>query len=304
MSGKLAALLPVTALLAGCVKAGEPAALAPEENRAEWAPTCKDWDEWDKPAPPYRIHGQTYYVGTCGITALLIVGTDGLVLIDTGTVPGSQVVEANIERLGFSLAQVKALFVSHEHFDHVGGLARLQRLSGATVYTAPAAEPVLRTGRDDPRDPQAGLHDPMEPVTGAIRALADGEVVDVAGLRIGGIATAGHTLGAMSWRWESCDNAQCRTVVYADSLSPVSADNYRFTDHPDYVAMFRRGIARLAATPCDILLTPHPSASDMRAKATGSTPWVDAGACSAYAARASKRLDDRLATEAKTANGE
>ena len=56
-------------------------------------------------------------------------------------------------------------------------------------------------------------------------------------------------------------------IVYADSLSPVSADEYRFTDHPDYVAMFRGGIARLAGLECDMLLTPHPSASGMISRA-------------------------------------
>ena len=45
----------------------------------------------------------------------------------------------------------------------------------------------------------------------------------------------------MSWQRESCKDGACITIVYADSLSPVSADEYRFTDHPDYVAMFRGG---------------------------------------------------------------
>ena len=71
----------------------------------------------------------------------------------------------------------------------------------------------------------------------------------------------------MSWQWESCKDGACITIVYADSLSPVSADEYRFTDHPDYVAMFRGGIARLAGLECDMLLTPHPSASGMISRA-------------------------------------
>lgn len=69
--------------LSGWAHAGDSAPLTPEENRAEWVRTCTDWDEWDKPAAPYRIHGQSYYVGTCGISAVLIVGEGGLVLIDS-----------------------------------------------------------------------------------------------------------------------------------------------------------------------------------------------------------------------------
>jgi len=85
--------------------------LTPVDNRAEWVQTCTDWDEWDKSAPPYRIHGQSYYVGTCGISAILIVGEDGLVLIDSGTREGSEVIAANIAQLGHSINEVKALLV-------------------------------------------------------------------------------------------------------------------------------------------------------------------------------------------------
>lgn len=304
MSDKFVAMLPLAAAiaLAACTHASDTAPLAPEENRSRWAATCDDWDEWDKPAPPYRIHGQTYYVGTCGISAILIVGRDGLVLIDSGTMKGSEAVEASIVGLGFSLRDVKALLVSHEHYDHIGGMARLQRISEAPVYVGVDAAPVVRTGKDDPRDPQHGLHDPMEPVTGRIRAMKDGEIVEIAGVSITAVATPGHTLGAMSWAWRSCERRECLTLVYGDSLTPVSADAYRFSDHPDYVSMFRRGIARLAGLDCDLLITPHPSASDMRTRLAGQAPWVDPNACRAYAAKVGKRLDDRLAEEAKGGN--
>jgi metallo-beta-lactamase class B len=101
----------------------------------------------------------------------------------------------------------------------------------------------------------------------------------------------------MSWQWESCGVVDCVTIVYADSLSPVSADDYRFTDHPEYVAIFRKGIARLAAMECDLLLTPHPSASNMieRAK-TGSL--AGGITCGQYADSKAKALDARLAKEA------
>lgn len=63
----------------------------------------------------------------------------------------------------------------------------------------------------------------------------------------------------MSWSWQSCDSAGiCKTIVYADSLSPVSHDDYKFSDHPEYVQSYRDGIARIADLECDILLTPHP----------------------------------------------
>lgn len=264
---------------------------------ARFASVCEDFDDWDKPTEPFHIHGDTWYVGTCGITALLIRGQDGAVLIDSGTDKGAQAIAANIESIGVKLSEVKAILGSHEHYDHVGGFARIQGLSGAPVLVGAGAVEVIRTGKDDPRDPQAGLHAPMIPVTGTIRAVADREILKLHGLEITGIATPGHTPGAMSWQWESCDVGGCVTIVYADSLSPISADAYRFADHPDYIAAFRAGLGQLRALECGMLLTPHPSASDMLTRARTGT--MQGGVtCAEYADSKTKALDDRLAKEA------
>ena len=88
------------------------------------------------------------------------------------------------------------------------------------------------------------------------------------------MTTPGHTPGALSWRWESCDGGVCRTMVFADSLSPVSRDDYKFSDHPDYLAAYRASIAKIAASRCEILLTPHPSASAMRDRMIGQAAAV------------------------------
>jgi metallo-beta-lactamase class B len=112
------------------------------------------------------------------------------------------------------------------------------------------------------------------------------------------VATPGHTAGAMSWQWVSCDSDICRTIVYADSLSPVSRDDYRFSDHPALVQQFRDSIAKVAALDCDILLTPHPSASKLDERLALGKPLLDPGGCKAYAAQLTKNLDNRLAKEA------
>ena len=91
-------------------------------------------------------------------------------------------------------------------------------------------------------------------------------------LMVKAIATPGHTHGAMTWQWVSCDGGVCRTIVYADSLTPVSSPGYKFTDHPAAVEAFRTSIAKVGALDCDILLTPHPSASKMIERCSIPTP--------------------------------
>ena len=267
-----------------------------EQSGPAWAAACKDSDDWDQPAPPVRIHANTYLVGTCGISAILVTGSDGHVLIDAGTEKGADLVAANIRRLGFKLSDVKYLLHSHEHLDHVGGIARLQQLTGATLVASAPAARVFATGTASADDPQAGMHKPF-PAATVGRTIADGGTVRLGNLQLTAIATPGHTPGALSWRWESCDGGVCRTMVYADSLSPVSRDDYRFSDHPQSVAAFRRSIAAIAGSRCEILLTPHPSASAMRDRMTRVKPLFDPAGCRTYADALTRRLDERLATE-------
>lgn len=262
-----------------------------------WADACGGSDDWDKPAPPVRIHANTYLVGTCGISSILIVGDAGDILIDGGPEEAADLIANNIRELGFSPRDVRIILNSHEHFDHVGGIARLQQLSGAQLYSSAAAADVLRTGSPSADDPQAGILKPFPPAR-VDHIVEDGEMVRLGNVTVFAALTPGHTAGAISWHWGSCDGGICRQIVYADSLTPVSRDNYRFSDHPAIIADFRRSIAKVAALDCDILLTPHPGASNMPKRLLGTAPLTDPNACHNYAAALIRRLDDRLAKEA------
>ena len=268
-----------------------------EESGPQWAAACGDSTDWDQPAPPVRIHANTYLVGTCGISSILITGDEGHVLIDGGTEQGAEVIAANIRAIGFKLTDIRYLLISHEHFDHVGGIARLQQLTGATLVTSAPAEAVLNTGLPSIDDPQAGMHKPF-PAASVGRLVKDGDEIRLGNLMLTAMTTPGHTRGATSWRWESCDGAECRTMVYADSLSAVSRDDYKFSAHPAYLAAYRASIAKIAAGRCEILLTPHPSASAMKERMTGKQPLFDLEGCKNYAAKVGKMLDERLAKEA------
>ena len=263
----------------------------------QWAAACDGKEsDWNAPAPPVRIHGNSYLVGTCGISAILVTGNQGHVLIDGGTEQGAELIAANIRALGFRVEDIRLILHSHEHLDHVGGVGRLQKLSGATLVASAPAAKVFETGAAGAGDPQVGMHKPF-PAAAVGRVVRDGEEVRLGDLMLKAIATPGHTPGALSWRWVSCDGGVCRTIVYADSLSPVSRDDYKFSDHPDYLAEYRASIAKVAESPCDILLTPHPSASAMRERLGEGKPLLDTDGCKTYAAKLTTALDERLSKE-------
>ena len=261
-----------------------------------WALACKDSDDWNRPAPPVRIHANTYMVGTCGISSILITGDDGHILIDSGTETGADIVIDNIRTLGFKPTDVRILLHSHEHLDHVGGIARLQQLTGAQLYASAEAARVFQTGTPGAADPQAGSLKPFPPAR-VDHIVRDGELVRLGNIYLRAVATPGHTPGALSWTWGACDGGVCRRIVYADSLSPVSRDDYRFSDHPAYLASYRASLARVGNLECEILLTPHPGASMMRERFLERS-LEDPDACRNYAARLGRQLDERLAKEA------
>jgi metallo-beta-lactamase class B len=281
--------------LAGLLALIAPADLRDDGRRA-LAEACRGKDGWSDPAPPARVHGNTYYVGTCGITVLLVTTPNGHVLIDGATERAAPHILANIRRLGFRPRDVKLILGTHEHLDHAGGFAALKAATGARLLARAPARAALESGRPDADDPQATILTPFGGVK-VDRIVGNGEVVRLGDLAFTAHATPGHTAGGTSWSWRSCDAAGCLNIVYADSLNPVSADGYRFADHPARVAPFRVSIARVAALDCGLLLTPHPTGSAMFERFAGERPLADAGACRAYAVAAARRLDERIASE-------
>ena len=204
-----------------------------------FASQCTDSDDYAKPAPPVRIFGNTYIVGTCGITSILITDPAGDILIDGGPEEAADLIVANVRKLGFQPTDIRYILHSHEHYDHVGGIAKLQRLTGAQLIASPAAAAVLNSGTPAKDDPQAGILKPF-PAAHVDRVVQDGEMVRLGNNVLTATATPGHTAGALTWRWGSCQGGVCRQIVYADSLTPVSAPSYRFSDHPAWVAGLSR----------------------------------------------------------------
>ena len=292
---QLAALI----FVAVCIDAS---AQVPTTNVAR---PCTSEPGWSDPARPAHIYGNTWYVGTCGISAILVTSPQGHVLIDGATGKAATMIEANIRALGFRVSDIRFILNSHEHLDHAGGIARLQQDSGATVVAREPAASVLERGTTDRSDPQFGSLDPFPPI-GTIRRIRDRETLSFGILALTAHATPGHTAGSTSWTWQSCESGECRNMVYADSLSAISADGYRFSDeatHPGVVAGFRQSFKAIAALPCEILMTPHPGASHLLARLGpgASEPLVDPNACIRYADEARARLGARLEREATEA---
>lgn len=290
-------MLITPALLAAAL-AATPADLTPID--------CGACAEWNVPRAPFVLHGKSWYVGTEGLSAVLIDSGDGLVLIDGALPQSAPLIAANIESLGFRLTDVKWILNSHPHYDHAGGIAALQRLSGAKVASTARGAQALRLGNaphDDPQvgfGPQANAFPPIADVT----VLADGAALTLGGLTLVMHATPGHTPGGATWSWRSCDGGDCRNLVYADSISAVSAPGFRYSDDPARVAEFRATFDRIGALDCDLAVSAHPGPTALFERAAArdagkaEPAFFNDQSCRDYAAFGRDWLDKRLAEEA------
>jgi metallo-beta-lactamase class B len=291
-------------LLIGAFSA--PLAAQTGDAAAPPTPNCPDCAAWNAPQRPFRIHGNTYYVGTHGLTAVLLTSGAGHVLLDGGLAESVARIADNIRALGFRVEDVRLILNSHAHYDHAGGIAALQRLSGARVAASPASRAVLRRGASGPDDPQHGIALPF-PAVAEVETIRDGDTLRAGGVALAAHFTGGHTPGGTSWSWRSCEGTRCLDLVYADSQTPVSADGFSFTRsaaYPTALADFERGLALLERLPCAVLLTPHPDASGLwervAARDQGAADALaDPEGCRRYAARARARVAARVEAESK-----
>lgn len=263
--------------------------------------------EWTAPQSPFRVHGNTYYVGSRGLTALLITSAAGHVLIDVPLEENVAMIEANIRALGFRVEDVQMILNSHAHHDHAGGIASMAQRSGAKVHASAASARALRAGGDDAEDPQHGSAAKFAAVA-KVKRFDDGSTLRLADIELTAHLTPGHTPGSTTWTWRSCEQGRCVSMVYADSLTAMVAGKYRYSDpaHPERVSDFRAGLKSVAAMDCDVLITPHPEASgfpDRVARRDGgdAKALIDRDACRAYALGAAVRLDAQIAKEAESA---
>lgn len=280
--------------------------LQPSSFQADPPHKCSDCDAWNKPREPFRVFANTYYVGTDGLSALLIAGDAGHVLLDGGLTQSAPLIDANIRALGFKTEDVKLIVVSHGHFDHAGGVAALQRATGAVVAASASTVEALRRGENTPDDPQFSFgkaFNGFPPVSGG-RAVTNGEVLRVGSIALTAHMIPGHSPGSTAYTWQSCEGQRCLHMVYADSLTSVSAPGFKYGQR---LESFRRSIEKVAALPCDIVLSPHPFFTQIDAKLTrraelkgsGTDPFIDPAGCRAYAADGMKRLEARIREESK-----
>ncbi|MEY2518996.1 MAG: hypothetical protein QOF24_755 [Verrucomicrobiota bacterium] len=152
----------------------------------------------------------TRHLGRPGIIAATILETDdGLILFDTGPESTFEAVAAQFPERGFSVRDVRHVFLSHIHFDHAGAAWRFAE-RGATIYVHPRGAPHLIDPTKLVASATRLYGDQMEKLWGKIaavpeervRVLEDNDTVSIAPFEIRAIATPGHASHHHVYHWD------------------------------------------------------------------------------------------------------
>jgi metallo-beta-lactamase class B len=229
------------------------------------APQTNNWDAafvgWTKPAKPFHLAGNIYYVGTGGISAFLITDPKGHILIDGALPQSATVIAANIRKLGFKMKDVRYILINHAHFDHAGGLAALKRITGAELLASADDAPDLQAGKT------AGRPDLLTfPRVKVDRIIADGEHIRLGAIDLVTQLTPGHTKGCTSWTTKVEEGGRSLDVALVCSITVAGQDLTGGRAYPDAAADFRATFAKLRGLHADIFLSFHPEFFNMDAK--------------------------------------
>ena len=255
---------------------------------------------WRQPFDAMRIVGNVYYVGTRGLSSFLIVTPGGGIVIDSGEAESVPFVRASIERLGFRLSDIKILLTGHAHFDHVGGHADLQRMTGAKVMVMDADRDALQSGVDT-----SALGGPgWKPVT-VDRVLKDGDTVTLGGVTLTAHLTPGHTPGCTTWTMDTTQDGKKYAVVFTGSVT-INAGVHLVgnTRVPAIAEHYAQAFRVLHGLKADVFVGQHGVVFGLEDKATraaepGANPFVDPAGYQRFIDRAEGAYLTQLAQDQK-----
>jgi metallo-beta-lactamase class B len=262
-----------------------------------------DFKSWYESVEPLHIVGPINFVGPKGLGVYLITTPAGHILLGGGMPTTSPLIEDSIRKLGYKPEDIRILLSPHAHIDHVGTLADIKKLTGATVATMDRDVELLASGgkTDYLYAKEAKLHFP--PVA-ADRVLKDGETIELGGVKLMARLTAGHTRGSTTFFTTVQDGGRSYLVVFPDGTGVNPGT--RLVNNPSYPGIledYRRTIGILESLKPDIFLSYHAEIFDLptkRARATteGVQAFVDPDGYRRWLADAKGNIE-RLAAQEK-----
>ena len=221
--------------------------------------------EWTMRMEPFRIAGNLYYVGTYELACYLITTPEGHFLLNTGAASSATVIKENIEKLGFKIKDVRILLTNQAHYDHVGALAAVKKMSGARfIANSKDAQVMVDGGQSDYL--LGGPVSSFEPVK------PDGLLNDRDSIRLGGTTVTalhhpGHTKGSTSYLVTVHDNERSYRVFLANMPSIIIDKTFsETTTYPGMADDYVYTLTSMENAQFDLWVAAHASQFDLHKK--------------------------------------
>jgi metallo-beta-lactamase class B len=221
---------------------------------------------WTQPHPAFRIAGNLYYVGSEDLASYLIVTPQGDILINSSLEASVPLIRKSVESLGFKFSDIKILLISHAHYDHCAGSAKIKQLTGAKYYVMDNDVSVVESGGKT--DFMYGADRTMHfPPTHVDRVLHDGDKVTLGGSTLTARLTPGHTKGTTTWTIDESEGGRTLHAVIVGS--PNVNPGYQLVGNSAYPRIeedYRVNFSVLRSLPCDLFLGAHGAYFDLADK--------------------------------------
>lgn len=213
---------------------------------------------WATPYPPFKIVGNVYYVGTADLACYLIATPQGNILINTGLAASTPIIKSSIEQLGFKFADTKILLTTQAHFDHMGAMAEIKKITGAKFMVDKGDAAVAADGGTS--DYYFGRKDASFRPVKADRILNNNDVVELGAVKLTLLHHPGHTKGSSSFILDVNDGNRTYNVLIAN-IPTIIIDNH-FEDvkaYPNMAQDYAYTLKAMKALEFDIWLASHAS---------------------------------------------
>jgi metallo-beta-lactamase class B len=218
----------------------------------------KTTEEWTAPHQPFRMAGTLYYVGTYDLACYLLVTTQGNILINTGLATSAAQIKTNIETLGFKFADTKILLTTQAHYDHMGAMAAIKKMTGAQLMVDEKDADVLTSGGS--ADYELGKYGTTFKPVKPDRLLQDGDTIRLGNMQLLMLHHPGHTKGSCSFLFTVKDDQQSYRVLIANLPTIVTEKSFdAITTYPGIAADYAYTFKAMKNISFDIWLASHAS---------------------------------------------
>ncbi|HXC44884.1 MAG TPA: subclass B3 metallo-beta-lactamase [Candidatus Dormibacteraeota bacterium] len=218
------------------------------------------------PFPAHRVIGNIYFVGSKDLDIYLVTTPEGRIVINAGLEDSVPMIQHSAEKRGFRFSDFKILLISHAHFDHDAGAARIKKLTGAKSMVMDYDVPVVESGckKDFFYAQTPGM---LYPAAKVDRVRHGGDTVSLGSDSVlTANLTPGHTKGCTTWTMKVYDGGESYDVVI---VGPNVNQRYKLVNNLAY-PQIARDYEKMFAVPrllhCGVFLGAHGSYYDMESK--------------------------------------